>query len=100
MRGYKDTVAMIKQILIKKMFWGICLGHFLDLKDNKFSKMLVYSFILRELNKGNLRDELLLKVNAGDIKFSLYKFVIMTSLQLSVLIDIEMYLSSDAIDRL
>ena len=74
------------------MFQHTCFGHFLDLKDSRFSGVLIHSFILRAVNKVTSRKELWFRVNEVDVRFSLYEFAIMIDLQFSHMVDIDMYI--------
>ncbi|XP_044460531.1 uncharacterized protein LOC123192154 [Mangifera indica] len=102
-RGYRDIGAVIKKLLTERqlqMFRRTCFGHFLELKDSRFSGVLIHSFILRAVNKVTSGEELWFRVNDVDVRFSAYEFAIMTGLRFSHLVDIDLYIPSKATDRI
>lgn len=61
--------------------------------------MLVHSFVLRQVSKGDVRNQLSFCVNGVDVRFHPFKFAFITSLHFSRFSDFEMYIPLGAGDR-
>lgn len=102
-RGHRDAMASIRSSLTdrqKEIFQTTCFGKFLQLRDSRFSGVLVHSFILREVVRANSVKELWFRINGIDVRFSPYEFALVTGLRFNRRSKIQQYLPSAANHRI
>ncbi|XP_044474064.1 uncharacterized protein LOC123202288 isoform X3 [Mangifera indica] len=102
-RGHRDAMASIRSSLTdrqKEIFQTTCFGKFLQLRDSRFSGVLVHSFILCKVVRANSVKELWFRINGIDVRFSPYEFALVTGLRFNRRSKIQQYLPSLADHRI
>lgn len=83
-----------------QIFERTCFGYFLQFKDMRFDLVLVHLFILREVIRRDMRDQLWFQINGVNMRFSLYEFALVTDLYFSTFTNIAMYMPQEARNRI
>ena len=77
MKDIKDRLSEAQ----KNIFRRSCFGHFLDVKELKFSAQLLHSILLREVKSNE--NAMWFRIGRKNIRFSLEEFALVTGLDCS-----------------
>lgn len=85
-KRHEDTIGQTQENLSRtqrQLFLGTCFGKFIDMKDNRFSIVLVHLVFFRRINHREPFLEFWFQLNKMTVRFSSLKFALVIGLRFS-----------------